>query len=353
MRIALVSPPFISVPPARYGGTELFISHLARGLKKLGHNVVVYTNGESTVPVERRWIYERSEWPIHGEIHANLKDINHTAWAVADAQRDCDIIHLNNAPGLAHSRFTPVPMVYTLHHPHEDGLTAFYRYYPDVQYVTISHFQRHKEASQLPHIATIHHGLDFSKYGVETKKQPYLAFIGRIAPMKGTHLAIETAIRAGMNLKIAGEVQPVFRDYFETKVKPHIDGRQIEYIGEANLQAKNELLGNAAAMLFPIQWDEPFGLVMIEAMACGTPVLAFRGGSVPEIIENGVSGWICKSVDEMVAHVGETGQFVPKRVRSYAERKFSLDRMVDEYAKLYEAVLARHAKAAEKQRAIA
>jgi glycosyltransferase involved in cell wall biosynthesis len=341
MRVGLVAPPFISVPPSRYGGTELFIAHLAAGLQKLGHEVVLYANGESSAPVECRWIYPRSEWPIRGEIHANLKDINHTAWAVADAQRDCDLVHINNAPGLAFSRFTSLPMVYTIHHPHEEGLTAFYRFYPDTQYVTISHFQRLLEP--LPRIRTIHHGLNFSRYTLQTEKQDYLAFIGRIAPMKGTHLAIEVAHRSGLPLKIAGEVQPIFRDYFESKVKPRLDGRNVEYIGEADMEAKNELLGHARALLFPVQWNEPFGLVMIEAMACGTPVLAFPGGSVPEIVQDGISGWICRAgVDEMASRAALLDNFRPADIRAYAERNFSLAHMVEQYAALYETVVSRH-----------
>jgi glycosyltransferase involved in cell wall biosynthesis len=338
MRIALIAPPFIAVPPLNYGGTELFIAHLAVGLKKLGHEVVVYANGESTVPVERRWIYANSEWPIKGDVHASLKDLNHGAWAVADARNRHDLIHLNNAPGLVHSRFCSIPFVYTVHHPHEESLSDFYAYYPDVQYVTISNFQRHRE--RMPRITTIHHGLNFSKYRVTMEKQPYLAFIGRIAPIKGTHLAIAVAKKTGMPLKIAGEVQPLFKDYFEAEVKPHLDGKFIEYIGEADLEAKNELLGNATAMLFPIQWDEPFGLVMIEAMACGTPVIAMPGGSVPEIVKDGVSGWVCRSVDEMAKRVRHAGDFDPAEIRAYAEGTFSIDRMVRQYADLYAAVLA-------------
>src|SRR5205823_8894499 len=130
----------------------------------------------------------------------------------------------------------------------------------------------------------------------------YLSFIGRIAPVKGVHIAIEVARKSGIPLKIAGEIQPAFQDYFDSQVKPALDGKFIEFIGEADLAAKNELLGDSLAMLFPIEWDEPFGLVMIEAMACGTPVLAFHGGSVPEIVKDGVSGYICKSLDEMAAH---------------------------------------------------
>jgi glycosyltransferase involved in cell wall biosynthesis len=351
MRIALVAPPFICVPPERYGGTELFIAELAVGLKNLGHEPVVYTNGESSVPVERRWLYPKCEWPISGEIHGDVKDINHCAWAVADAQRDCDIIHVNNIPGLACSRFVGVPMVYTMHHPHDRGLSEFYCFYPDVHFVTISDFQQSKET--LRHVRTIHHGLDFNNYKLVTEKQDYVAFIGRIAPVKGTHLAIAAAKKAGVPLKIAGEIQPLFRDYYEREVEPHIDGRNVEYVGEADLAAKNELLGNASAMLFPIQWDEPFGFVTIESMACGTPVIAFPGGSVREIVQDGVSGWVCDTVEHMAERIPTAKDFDPRGVRAYAERTFSLEEMVRGYERLYVEILSARAAKIGRSRAIA
>jgi glycosyltransferase involved in cell wall biosynthesis len=322
-----------------YGGTELFVSQVAEGLKKREIDVVVYTNGESTIDVERRWLYAKAQWPIKGEVYDNLTDINHTSWSVADATRDCDLIHLNNLPGLAHSRIVSLPFVYTVHHPHEDGLSAFYQFFPDVDYVTISDFQRVRE--RMPRIRTIHHGLDSSLYECRDNRREYLSFLGRIAPIKGTHLAIEVAKRSGIPLKIAGEVQPMYRDYYEREIKPHIDGRFIEYVGEADLAGKNELLGNSMAMLFPIQWDEPFGLVMIEAMACGTPVLAFAGGSVREIVKDGVSGYICRDVDDM-AERAKSLSFPCQQVRAYVDRYFTLDRMVDQYVQLYGEAIARH-----------
>jgi glycosyltransferase involved in cell wall biosynthesis len=334
MRVALVAPPFISVPPKVYGGTELFIATLAEGLKKLNFDVVVYTNGESTVGVEKRWLYPAGQWPIEGEVYDNLKDINHTAWAIRDAVESCDVVHLNNLPGLVHSRFTDVPFAYTVHHPQQPGLTEFYTHYPDVHYVTISRFQLQRE--RMARMCAIHHGVDVQAYRVPERKQPYLSFIGRIAPIKGTHIAIAVAQQAGIPLKIAGEVQPMFRDYFEREIKPHVDGKFIEYIGEANLEEKNELLGNSLAMLFPIQWDEPFGLVMIEAMACGTPVLALPGGAVQEIVCEGVSGSVCNSVEELIASArGVESRFNPLTVRKYIEQNFSLERMVSDYARLY------------------
>jgi glycosyltransferase involved in cell wall biosynthesis len=333
MRIALIVPPFIPVPPTHYGGTELFAAQLAVGLDRLGFEVVVYTNGESTVPVEKRWIYADSQWPITAEIHNSLRDINHGAWAVADAAKSCDIIHLSNAPSIVHSRFSSVPFVYTLHHSHEDSLSELYDNYPDIWYVTISDFQRKLET--MPKIRTIHHGIDLSTYPASARERTHFTFLGRIAPVKGTHLAIEVAKRTGTPLKIAGEVQPMFSDYFESEIKPHIDGKLIEYVGEADHAMKTDLLGTSLGLLFPIQWDEPFGLVMIEAMACGAPVFALPGGSVAEVVKDGVSGTICLSMDEMVDAASRAASFDPKVVRQYVIDNFSVEKMVQAYADLY------------------
>jgi glycosyltransferase involved in cell wall biosynthesis len=337
MRIALIAPPFIQIPPKRSGGTELFLASLAQGLRKLGHEVVLYANGESELPVEVRWLYPKGQWPIKGDFSESLKEMNHTAWAVRDAADSCDVVHINNVYGLPHSRFANAPFVYTVHHEHDSALSEFYSHFPEVYYVTISDFQRQRE--KMPNLRTIHHGIDLSQYRFRDKKQQYLSFLGRIAPIKGTHLAISVAQRSGIPLKIAGENQPMFRDYFEAEVKPHIDGKFVEYVGEADLAAKNELLGNSLALLFPIQWNEPFGLVTIEAMACGTPVLALPGGSVKEIVSDGISGYVCRSVGEMVGCAREIESWIrPVAIRRYAEQHFSMERMAGEYSRLYGAI---------------
>ncbi len=337
MRVSLVAPPFLPVPPKKYGGTELFIAQLAEGLKNSGIDVVVYTNGESTVGVETRWLYQSPQWPVSGEVYDNLKDFNHASWAIHDAARDCDVIHVHNVPALMFTRFVKSKFVYTIHHVHEEDLSEIYNFFPEVEYVTISDFQRRRES--MPRMRSIHHGIDLSLYRLQTKKQDYLSFLGRIAPIKGTHIAIEVAKKSGIPLKIAGEVQPIFQDYFDSMIKPHIDGKFIEYVGEVDLAAKNELLGNSLAMLFPIQWDEPFGLVMIEAMACGTPVLALPGGSVEEVVRNGISGFVCQTPEEMAQRSRNLrATFKPATVRQYCQQYFSVDRMVADYMALYDEV---------------
>ena len=326
----------IAVPPADYGGTELFLAHLAEGLQQLGLEVVVYTNRESTVKAERRWIYGHSDWPIKNPEHAFVQDLNHEAWAVHDATEHCDIIHVQSAPAITFSRFIERPIVLTLHGPHDSKLSAFYAFYPEVHYVCISGAQSKQES--MPRMSTVHHGIDLTQYKLVEHKQPYLSFIGRIAPLKGTHIAIDVAQRTGIPLKIAGDVQPMYHEYFERKVKPQIDGKIVDYMGLADLQAKNELLGNSMAMLFPIQWNEPFGLVMLEAMACGTPVLAMPGGSVPEVVREGISGHICRSVMQM-AKRAQGLNFNPLVIRQYVEDNFSIERMAKEYARVYEDIL--------------
>jgi glycosyltransferase involved in cell wall biosynthesis len=340
LKIALIAPPFIAVPPADYGGTELFVAHLAEGLLEAGLEVTVYANGESTVKAERRWIYDHSEWPIKHPEHAWIRDLNHLSWAVQDAEKDCDIIHVQSPAALSFSRFSRRPTILTLHGPHDPKISDFYRFYPDVYYVSISQDQGKQES--MPRMRTVHHGIDLNQYQLVENKQQYLSFIGRIAPLKGTHIAIDVAKRTGIPLKIAGDVQPLYREYFEKKIKPQIDGKLVEYIGLADLKIKNELLGNSMAMLFPIQWNEPFGLVMVEAMACGTPVLATPGGSVPEVVRPGTSGYICRSVPEMAKRIRELN-LKPSTVRQYVQDNFSIQRMAKDYVNVYEDAL-RHSQ---------
>ena len=341
MKIALIAPPFIAVPPRNYGGTELFVAALAEGLKQNGIKVIVYTNGESKVSVETRWIYKKEEWPVDAPLAASLKGLTHSSWAVKDASMEADIIHSNAAPCLSFSRFVSTPFVYTVHHTAEPELTEYYKTLPEVNYVTISDFQRRK--LPMPKIRTIHHGIDMNQYQLREKKEDYLAFLGRIAPPKGTHLAIEIAQQSGIPLKIAGEIQPIYEEYWKKKVKPHVDGKFIEYIGEVDIERKNELLGNALAMLFPVQWDEPFGLVLIEAMACGTPVLALPGGSVEEVVAEGAGGHVRRTVAEL-AECARNMKFDPKIVRKYAEENFSVERMTRDYIRLYSDILGKSAE---------
>jgi glycosyltransferase involved in cell wall biosynthesis len=333
MRIALIAPPFIAVPPANYGGTELFIALLARGLHARDHDVIVYANGQSRLPCRVRWRYPWTDWPLDDLERAALKNYDHTSWAIDDASRRTDVIHLNDVVGVPFTRFVDRPVVLTLHHPHDPAISEQYARYPDIEYVAIGAWLARRE--QMPRIHVVHHGISVGDYVFSEQKDSYAAFLGRMAPCKGPHLAIEAARRAGIRLKLAGEVQPIYRDYWEQKVLPLIDGCQIEYVGEVNREQKNELLSRARALLFPIQWEEPFGLVMIEAMACGTPVLAFSGGAVEEVVRDGVNGWICRDTDDMADRLAAP-QPAPVDCRDHVARHFSVDQMVDRYLGIYE-----------------
>lgn len=314
----------------------MFVADLAVGLQREGIDVTVYTNGESTINCCTRWLYDASEWPVNGELEASLKGLNHAAWAIKEAGASSDVIHINNAPALSVSRFVEAPVVLTLHHAHEAALYEFYEFFPHVSYVTISRFQQKK--LRVPRMRAIHHGIDLTRYRLLERKQAYLTFLGRIAPPKGTHVAIAIAKKAGIPLKIAGEIQPCNEEYWKRQVKPHVDGKFIEYVGEVGPQEKNELLGNSMAMLFPIQWDEPFGLVMIEAMACGTPVLALPGGSVTEVVLEGVGGHVRRTTDEL-AKCARNLTLGARQIRAYAEEMFSAERMARDYIQLYEELI--------------
>lgn len=332
MRIGLIASPFIAVPPPAYGGTELFIANLAGALMNLGADVTVYTNGESKVNADVRWLYPAHEWPLSSEVAGAMKEVDHLSWAIADADETCDVIHVNSALAVPLARLTRNPVVCTLHHPYEASLAALYERHRQIKYVAISAHQASRHAN-IP-TRMVHHGLAMERYRFSERKQPYLCFLGRICPIKGTHHAIEIARQAGMPLKIAGEVQPIFRSYYETEIRPHIDGRNVEFVGEADLALKNELLSHATAMLFPIEWDEPFGLAMIESMACGTPVIAFSGGAVREIIQDGVSGRVCCGVREAVKTL-KRERFQPRVVHQWAEENFSAEVMAWRYYQLY------------------
>jgi glycosyltransferase involved in cell wall biosynthesis len=336
MRIGLIAPPFIEVPPRRYGGTELFIANLATELHRRGHHVTVYANGDSSVPCTVKGPYPHADWPIHDSVRAQLKNADHTAWAVRDAASSVDLLHLNDIVGVPFTRFVDMPAVLTVHHPHEPVLSEQYMRYPAIDYVAIAAWLAAREP--MPRVHVVHHGIPVEDYCYSASKDDYVAFLGRMAPCKAPHLAIAAARQAGIRLKLAGEIQPVFLDYWEQRVRPLIDGRDVEYVGEADFAVKNALLSKARALLFPIEWEEPFGLVMIEALACGTPVLAFPGGAVEEIVIDGDNGWICRDVADMAARIASPG--IPcSHCRTFAVERFSLAAMADRYIDIYEHAL--------------
>lgn len=345
MIVGLIASPFIPVPPETYGGTELFIATLAEALRDQGHDVIVYANGESRVGAEVCWMYRNRQHLPDDPAEINAEEITHTAWAMRDASASCDVIHINSAFGLPHTYLIENPVVYTVHHAHDDRRSHIYSFYSDVHYVCTSASQRRAEA--MPRLSTIGHGVDLRRYKFTKKKERFLCFLGRIAPVKGLHLAIEAAKQAGIPLKIAGDIQPSHRDYFESKIRPLLDGDFVEYLGEADPQMKNELLGKAMALLFPMQGEGPLALVVLEAMACGTPVLALSSESLGDVVQNGVNGFVCRSVGELAKHAHDVSAMSPEIIRQNIADNFSAERMARDYGALYTSSIAEAATGCE------
>jgi glycosyltransferase involved in cell wall biosynthesis len=340
MRIAMISTPFLAVPPQGYGGTELVVHELVEGLVEHGHAVTLFATGDSRTAAELRWLYPTAQWPPNP-----LPDINHVAWAVREAAHGrFDVVHVHSACALACTRFAAAPpMVYTLHHVRDEDLSRFYCFYPDVQYVAISADQAAREDA-LPHLRVIHHGLDASLYQWTPEPADYVCFVARFAEVKGPHTAIDAAEKAGVSIRVAGSVHPVDQEFGEREVLPRLKRPHVTYLGVIGMQQKVPLLRDARALLAPITWNEPFGLILIEAMLSGCPVVAYPHGSAPELIEPGVTGFLVEDEDELVRTIRAGGPlegFDRRRCREHAVERFDRARMVRDYEALYGAVAAR------------
>ncbi|HLF40544.1 MAG TPA: glycosyltransferase family 4 protein, partial [Acidimicrobiia bacterium] len=313
MRIGLVAPPWVPVPPTGYGGTEAVVDLLARGLRAAGEEVVLFTLGCSTCPVPRRWVYEEPQVPM-GIAAAEARHVVRAYRVLTD----CDVIHDHTLLGPS---FAPraTPVVTTNHGPFDPGAREIYGAVARrVPIIAISYSQR-ATAPELPIAAVIHHGIDPEAFPVGTGSGGYLLFLGRMAPEKGAHRAIEVARRAGLPLVLAAKMrEPAERRYFAECVEPHL-GADVDFVGEVPQEDKAALLGGARALLNPITWAEPFGLVMLEALACGTPVLSFPNGAAPEIVEHGRTGFLCRDEADMVAAVERLDQLRRSDCRAAVE----------------------------------
>lgn len=341
MKIALVSTPFLAVPPRDYGGTELVVFELAEGLREHGHQVTLFATGDSRTSATLESLYPDPQWPP-----GVLADLNHISWAMGRVARGrFDVVHAHSAVALGLTRLLPaLPLVYTLHHERDEQLSGFYRYFPGVQYVAISADQKRREIA-LPKVEVIHHGIHPAFFGVTDRPQPYVAFIGRFARVKGPHTAIDVAARAGLPIYVAGEVHDVDAAFGEQEVTPRLLLPHVCYLGVIGMRAKVPLLRDARALLAPIEWNEPFGLILIEAMLSGCPVVAYGRGSVPELIEPGCTGYIVNTVDEMVRVIrpgGVLDRFDRRACRARAIERFSRERMVVDHERLYARVAAQH-----------
>lgn len=336
MRIALIAPPWVPVPPTAYGGTEAVIDRLARGFQSEGHEVILYTTGDSTCPVPRQWCLPKAEGMRMGSVVPELRHIIHAYEAV----KDFDIIHDHTVMGPTYSERLPTLRVVTTNHgPFNAELTDIYRSItPRVPIIAISKDQA-AQAPDLPIAKVIHHGIDTETIPVGDGRGGYFLFLGRMVAEKGPQRAIQVAKAAGVPLLLAAKMrEPAEQFYFRNVVEPMLSD-SIRYVGEVGGQEKLDLLSGAAGLLNPIRWHEPFGLVMIEALASGTPVLAFKEGAAPEIVEHGVTGFLCDDINDMVKAVANIAAIDRARCRSAAEERFSTTRMVREHLELFESLL--------------
>lgn len=338
LRVGLIAPPWVAVPPPLYGGTEVVLDHLARGLTEAGHDVELFTTGDSTCPVRRHWIHPAAV----GTTAALIAELGHVQ-AAYEQFTDRDVIHDHTllGPLWAYSEHVATPLVTTNHGEFTPELTALYRSVAQRSaVVAISHHQR-STAPEVPVAAVIHHGIDVDHVPVGRGDGGYVLFLGRMHPDKGVHRAIEVANAAGRRLLIAAKMwEPVERRYYAERVAPLL-GPDVVYLGQVGARDKYELLGGAEALVNPIRWPEPFGLVMIEALATGTPVLAFAEGAAPEIVDHGTTGFLCVDEAEMVAHLAEVDTIDRSACRRAAEDRFSTRRMVRDHVALYREVIRR------------
>ncbi|HET9878064.1 MAG TPA: glycosyltransferase family 4 protein [Candidatus Limnocylindria bacterium] len=336
MRIAQVAPLTESVPPQTYGGTERVVSYLTEELVRQGHDVTLFASGDSVTTAELVACAPRALRLDESVVDPIAHEVVELECVAAEASR-FDIIHWHlDYFHFPMSRRLGVPQLTTLHGRLDiPDLAPVYREFGDMPVVSISNDQR----APLPNarwVATIHHGMPLDELELRAEPGEYLAFLGRISPEKRLDRAIEIARRAGLSLRVAAKVDDADRAYYEETIEPLLGAAHVEFIGEVGGADKQAFLAGARALLFPIDWSEPFGLVMIESMACGTPVIAFRNGSVPEVIDDGVTGFIVDDVDGAVEAVGRIDQLSRATCRSTFEARFSVERMARDYVALYE-----------------
>ncbi|MDB6123899.1 MAG: hypothetical protein JWQ71_2892 [Pedosphaera sp.] len=342
MRIAMISTPFLSVPPHDYGGTELIVYELVEGLADRGHDVTLFAPGNSVTHARLAWLYPEPKWPPHA-----LPDINHATWSMAQIAADgFDLIHAHSPAVLGLGRLVPnIPIIYTIHHDRDEYFSDYYRHFQNVQYIAISHNQQRLE-TPLVGCQVIHHGLAPERFEWTHHPGDYACFLGRFSKIKGPHTAIDVARQAGLPICVAGEIHPEDEKFAERELKPRLNQPHVRYLGCVSFSQKVPLLRDARVLLSPLEWEEPFGLALIEAMLSGCPVVAFPRGSVPELIETGVTGFIAGSPEEMAEIIRPGGvleSFDRCRCRCRAAERFSRARLVTDHLRLYQRVIAAHA----------
>jgi glycosyltransferase involved in cell wall biosynthesis len=334
MRIAQIAPLQVAVPPKAYGGTERVVHTLTEALVRLGHDVTVFASGDSQTSARLVPVIERA---VNFDPAVDIEALHRAELAEVYRQADTfDVIHSHLeylTPAFAAT--TQTPTIVTLHGRLDDaGAGAILRAWASCRYVSISQSQR-RDLPELNWVANIHHGVDVDDFRYYTETGGYLAFVGRIAPEKRPDRAIEIAIGSGVPLKIAAKIDPADRDYFRSVIEPMLDHPLIEFMGELDEEGKRDLMGRALALVLPIDWPEPFGMVFIEALACGTPILTCPRGSVPELLQDGVTGYACETVRECIEAVKALPEISRAGCRAYAQARFDARDMALEYVNAY------------------
>lgn len=345
LKVALLSPIHWRTPPRKQGAWELVASNITEELVRRGHDVTLFATGDSVTKAKLQWVAPHPVFDPPGELEWKAYGYMHAALPFEQADQ-FDIIH-NHFDGypLVFSKLVKTPVVTTVHGFSSPQIKDLYLRYNQTSYVSISDADR-KHCPQMNWVATIHHGIAMDELPFSAKAEGYFAFLGRVHPTKGTHLAIQAAKQAGVKLRLGvhiDENDPVALNYWHDACLPLIDGAQIVNVGEVDTAGKAQLLRGAVALLCPIQWDEPFGLVFVESMACGTPVIAYGRGAAPEVVRDCVGGLIVEP-DNMPAFVGairNVHMLDRQAVHGYAAANFSIGHMVDQYEQVYEQVLAK------------
>ena len=339
MKIAQISPLWESVPPQLYGGTERIVSYITEELVRLGHDVTLFASGDSQTTAR---LHAASPVALRlkpGTVNCDAPLVLMMEQAFGRNASQFDIIHSHlDFLSFPISRRCATPALTTLHGRLDlPELRFLFEEYADRPVVSISDAQR-APIPQANWQGTVYHGLPNNLYSFHPRPGSYLAYLGRFSPEKRPDHAIEVAKRVGMPLRVAGKVDPADRSYFEGKIERLLDHPLIEYVGEITDAEKNDFLGDAFAVLCPYDWPEPFGLVLIESLACGTPVVAYRRGSIPEIIDDGVTGFVCDNLNEMVSAIARVPLINRQHCRESFEACFTVERMVRDYLSLYERI---------------
>ena len=341
LRIAIVAPPWYSIPPSGYGGIESMVFWLAEGVVERGHEVTVI--GAGLAGTSARFLATFPEPPSEriGQVLPEVIHSLHAAELLDGLEREqpLDVVHDHCAASALAASRRRAPTVVTAHGPVTGEMAAYYRRLePGISLVAVSDFQRVR-APELSWAGTVHNATPVDSYPFESRKDDVCLFLGRMSPEKAPDLAIRAARAAGLPIVVAGKcTEPVEWAYFDERVRPLL-GPDATWFGEADAVAKAELLSRARCLVFPVQWDEPFGLVMVEAMACGTPVVALRAGSVPEVVEDGVTGFVCDHPDELPDAIARVDELEPKACRQRVADHFDVPQMAEGYETVYREVL--------------